>query len=50
MLVEAIVVFVLELFLYQDYMNKEIFHLSVTHQKDSIECNKNRTLSCTKKC
>ena len=49
MLVEVIFVLVLDIFFYQDYMNKEIFHLSVTDQKDSTERSKNRTLICTKK-
>lgn len=36
MLVEAIFVLVLEFFFCQDYMNKELFHLSVTDQSTAL--------------
>jgi hypothetical protein len=36
MLVEAILVLFLEIFFCQEYMNKEIFHLSVTDQRTEL--------------
>jgi hypothetical protein len=36
MLVEAICILVLEFFFCQEYMNKEIFHLSVTDQRTAL--------------